>query len=153
MRSTGANSLARRNHWIPASFPCKFPLMLNWWVRYSWAPLLPGEWVCSSTPGMEACHRTVRSSAWCYDERPIKGWECGRQLATKIQTSIEITGLIKALRLKITKMCVCCVCLGQTVSSYSVSLWLTWFFVCLLCDNILIYYLLICAFHIFCSVC
>lgn len=60
MRSTGANSLARRRHLIPPSFPCMCLLMLNWWVRYSWAPLPPGEWVCYPTPGMEACQTMVR---------------------------------------------------------------------------------------------
>lgn len=60
MRSTGTNSLARRNVWIPPSSPCKFLKMLNWWARYSWARRPPGEWVCLLTPGTESCQTTVR---------------------------------------------------------------------------------------------
>ena len=44
------------------SFPCTCPLMPNSWVRYSWAPPPPGEWVCWSTTGMEACPTTVRGT-------------------------------------------------------------------------------------------
>lgn len=62
MKSTGANSLARRNLWIPPSSPCMFPKMLNWWPRYSWARLPPGEWVCLLTTGTETCQTTVRPS-------------------------------------------------------------------------------------------
>lgn len=60
MRSTGKDSLAGRDDWIPPSFQCKSPPMLNWWVRCSWVPPPPGEWVCLSTPGMETCQTTVR---------------------------------------------------------------------------------------------
>lgn len=62
MTSTGAISLARRGHWTPPSFQCIFPLMLNHWVRYSWAPLAPGEQVCSLPTGLETCHTMVRLS-------------------------------------------------------------------------------------------